>query len=357
VKNARSGENVRTPVTVYYVRHRYGHHAGPTGYDRICDYVGEAVPLSPPVGFLGETILRLPAKLISWYGGSYEYSRHDCVMECQAALHMLRRHGAIYHFIYGEKSYKLLGPLNGFHGHRLVATIHHPPEHFPALFRSTKHFKRLTHLTAVSRNQVPFLADMVGPDRVTFVPYGVDTTYFAPSTEPLSTAQRCLFVGFHERDFDSLPAVVDGILRRHNRAEFWMVCGDPRCGNVRCDDRVKWLQHIPDSTYLDLLRSASLLVLPMKLSTTNSAVLEALSCGVPVVTSEGGIRDYLDPSCSVMLPVGDVDGMVNAAVELLQDDARRTAMARAARVQAECFAWPRIAEQMAAVYRQIVDQT
>jgi glycosyltransferase involved in cell wall biosynthesis len=71
----------------------------------------------------------------------------------------------------------------------------------------------------------------------------------------------------------------------------------------------------------------------LRVSTTNTAVLEALACGVPVVTTQGGIADYLTPSCGVLAPPSDPQFM-----------------AREAREQALRFAWPRVARQMAALY-------
>ncbi len=72
---------LRRPNT-YFVAFRYGNHAGPSGYDRFADYLGESITVSPLLRSMG-TRFGLPAKITSWTCGSYEYSRHDAIRSLQ----------------------------------------------------------------------------------------------------------------------------------------------------------------------------------------------------------------------------------------------------------------------------------
>ena len=346
----------RTPtaVPVYTVRYRHPHHAGPSGYDRLCDYVGEVVELSRTMHALGETILRLPAKLTSWYGGSFEYSRQDFVMEMQAAVHMLRHKRSIYHFVYGEKSFKLLARLTGFHNHRFVASFHHPRSHYTWLFKHTDHLRRLDHAIVLSKNQLDLVAGLVGEGKVTFIPHGVDTDYYRPADKGAPPRSlRCVFVGDHERDFDALGGIIPAILDADKDVEFFMIACDTRCRSFERPPRARWYSFVSDKEYLGLLQSADLLVLPLRESTAVQGVLECMACGVPVVTTRGGVSDYLDDSCAVQCAQGDTQSMIDTALQLLRDDSRRLAMAAAARERALLFSWPRVAAKLAAVYEQV----
>ena len=236
---------------IYFVSYHFPNVADHSGYDRIVPYLGDAVEISRAMHFMGETVLRLPAKLISWYGGSFEYSRHDFVRECAAFLHMLRRKNAIYHFTQAEKSYKLLAGMSGKNGHRFVATFHHPESHFRWLFRSTEHLKRLSHAIVLSTREQKFIESLVGAGKVTFVPHGVDTDYFKPVEQKESRALRCVFAGTHMRDFETLPRVVSGILQRHRDAEFWIVSRNRKCEPLAGQPGVRWLRDIPDTQYLE----------------------------------------------------------------------------------------------------------
>ncbi len=343
-----------TPVPVYMVRYRYAHHAGPTGYDHLADYVGETVRLGRVMHALGETVLRVPAKLVSWYGGNFEYSRHDFVMEAQVALHMRRRRRSIYHFLHGEKSFKRLARSANRNGHRFVATLHHPPEDNEWLFRSTNHLKALHHVVVLARNQVETAERICGKENVSLVPVGIDTDFFHPATaRPEAAVKRCIFLGNHKRDFEHLPAVVSGILQACPGATFLLISSDAGCRAAVISDRVTWLKNIPDGEYLRHLQQADLLVLPLKLSTAVQAILESMACGIPVVTNRGGMSDCLNEACAREFAVGDVTGMVEAAADLLKDDRRRCEMGLAARERALEFSWPRIAERMVKVYEKV----
>lgn len=345
--------NIDTSAPVFHVRYRYGHHAPRSGYDRLSDFVGEPVRLSRIVSAMGETLLRLPAKLVSWYGGSFEYSRHDFVMECQALIHMARHRGAIYHFLYGEKSFKLLAGMHGRRGHRLVASFHHPPEHYAWLFRSTDHLRRLDHAVALSKDQAAFLEGIVGRGRVTFIPHGVDTSYFVPAAPPARDRLVCLFSGTHLRDHRTLGRVVEQVVAARADVEFRLVSWRRECKAIARLPRVRWMPNVSDEDYLRLIQAADLLVLPLEKSVAVNGVLEALSCGVPVVTTAGGVSDYLDPSSSIATAPADAAGMSAAVLDILADTERRTAMREAARRHSLHFDWTVIARQMAGLYDSI----
>jgi len=345
-----------TPVARYFGAYRYRNHAGPSGYDQFANYLGQRVGVSPRMRFLGNTLLRLPTKLIGWYNGSYEYSRHDCVQEMCTYWHMRQHRNAIYHFLYAEKSLRFLGSMNGRRNNRLIGSFHHCSFKYPLYFRSTKHFSRLEHAVVVSRAQIEHMESIVGKGRISFVPYGVDATYFRPSDITCSSRPlQCTCVGQHLRDVERLPAIVEGILSRNTEVEFYLVGMHRTCRPIANRPRVHWKEGISDAEYLEILQNTDALVLPLIDSTSVTSVNEALACGVPIVTNIGGVADYLNPQCSVMLPVGDVDGMIDVVVDLLENESRRKEMAGHARSRGLELHWPRVATKMNEVYSKVAE--
>jgi colanic acid/amylovoran biosynthesis glycosyltransferase len=98
-------------------------------------------------------------------------------------------------------------------------------------------------------------------------------------------------------------------------------------------DRVEWLGKQPSAVVREQLRKSDVLLLTSFSEGIANVVLEAMACGLPVVTSDGGgmreaVRDGVDGR---VVPVRDVDATAQALVELARDPARRQRMGASAR--------------------------
>jgi glycosyltransferase involved in cell wall biosynthesis len=85
------------------------------------------------------------------------------------------------------------------------------------------------------------------------------------------------------------------------------------------------------------------------------SVLEAMACGVPVVATEsGGVSEVLTESCGRRAPVGDVEALAAAAVEVLRDQNLARSMGEAGRRRAEeLFDVDRVVPQYEALYESV----
>ena len=85
-----------------------------------------------------------------------------------------------------------------------------------------------------------------------------------------------------------------------------------------------------------LLSSADLFVLTTDRESFGLSALEALACGTPVIAyGVGGVTEVVrDGVTGALCPVGDLDGMTAAALDILGDDARWHAMSAAAAADA-----------------------
>jgi N-acetyl-alpha-D-glucosaminyl L-malate synthase BshA len=99
-------------------------------------------------------------------------------------------------------------------------------------------------------------------------------------------------------------------------------------------DKVFFLGKI--DTVAPLLAGADLFLLPSENESFGLSALEALACGVPVIGSNtGGIPEVVrDGETGVLRPVGDVEGMSEAAIAILSDQDRWTAMSTLAAADA-----------------------
>ncbi len=87
----------------------------------------------------------------------------------------------------------------------------------------------------------------------------------------------------------------------------------------------------------ELLPLADLMLMPSELESFGLAALEAMACSVPTIaTRVGGVPELIeDGKNGRLFGIGDIDGMAAAAIELLTDEAKLTAMAIAARKTAQ----------------------
>jgi len=108
---------------------------------------------------------------------------------------------------------------------------------------------------------------------------------------------------------------------------------------------------------LPILSAADLFLLPSEKESFGLGALEAMACGVPVVSSDaGGLPEVVTHGeTGFLAPVGDVESMARYALQLLEDEALLRRMGKAARLRAEqCFDSSLIVPQYERFYREIV---
>ncbi len=196
----------------------------------------------------------------------------------------------------------------------------------------------------VARCQMEHVRRLAPVGRTWFVPLGIDTQYFVPGGR---RAERptVLCVGVHCRDFATLQAAASRIRAAAPDVVVRLIA--PRrylLANLHWDD-VEVTTDVDDEELRTAYQEAWALLLPLTDSTANTALLESMASGTPIVTTDvGGVPDYVDSSCAVLCPRGDAEAHAAATLDLLRDAKRRDAMGAAARAKSAEFAWPRVRE-------------
>ncbi len=106
-----------------------------------------------------------------------------------------------------------------------------------------------------------------------------------------------------------------------------------------------------------ILPIAKIFLLPSDAESFGLAALEALACGVPVIgTDAGGLPEVVQTGRNGFLfPVGEVDGMADAALALLSDPPRWKAFSEAARRRAvEDFPRDAVVARYRALYESVL---
>jgi glycosyltransferase involved in cell wall biosynthesis len=125
------------------------------------------------------------------------------------------------------------------------------------------------------------------------------------------------------------------------------------------DEKITWLGWRPHHEALAEYSWADAFVFTSLRDNFPTVILEALSAGLPVIVLDHqGVKDIVTPEAGIKIPVETpaqvVADLARALQELGADPERWERMSRAAAARAQDFLWPRLGEQMAEIYRQVL---
>ena len=115
-------------------------------------------------------------------------------------------------------------------------------------------------------------------------------------------------------------------------------------------DRVRVLGYVDDSQLATLYAHALFLAMPSLYEGFGLPLLEAMSHGTPVLTSNCASMPEVAGDAGMLVDPCDVDSVAHGLSELLSHDARRNALARLAKPHAASFSWDRSAEDTLRIF-------
>jgi glycosyltransferase involved in cell wall biosynthesis len=344
------------PIRLIY--NHIQHHARFSGYDQLAKYV-DAEP------FEGKGLAHRWAEKISWkrlakfsYYDSAWYGGPALRRELEICARMLLPSSTLYHFFYAENDLRVTSLWKLRLNNRIVGSFHQPPEFLEHHVEDKRYIEGVSAAVVMSQSQVPFLEQFLPRKRIFHVPHGVDTDYWCPHAKSARwRAPTFLVVGQWLRDIELVSATIRAINRVDQRIRFKIVTFPEYAEQFRGLEGTKVMTGIPDEQLREEYRRARALFLPLKLSTSNNAVLEAMACGTGVIsTHTGGVPEYLDSTCSALIEPGDVDTAVAHIRAIAKDDDRTARMGKAARARAvELYSWPKVGRRMMEAYEAIMD--
>ncbi|AYK15552.1 glycosyltransferase family 4 protein [Methanosarcina flavescens] len=121
-------------------------------------------------------------------------------------------------------------------------------------------------------------------------------------------------------------------------------------------DRFEFLGHVEKSKLIELYQNATIFVLPSHYEGLPTTLLEAMSCGLPVVaTAVSGNLDVIESGKNgILVPIKSPDRMAEAVSFLLDNEKLRTELGIAARKTIEQkFTWSAISDKILRCYYSI----
>jgi len=342
---------------VRYVPKRVAHHAQHSGYDALFTALNMRQARSSSfVRLAGWIPKALTWRL--WLLRPQPSQQGGLEAEIAALPWIGTGNGRLCHFIYGEDTF-LFTPLWKRGGNRCVATLHYPPALLPQRINPGS-LRALDAVIIVGENQRELLSGLVAPDRIHFCPHHVDTDFFCPADHDTSEPGnlRLVCVGHLFRDYDTLLSVLRLLRTLYKHQVSLDIVGPQEHSKhpLTTEPGVTVHQGIDDEALRALYRNAAVGVLPLTDSTANNSLLEMMACGLAIVTTDvGGVRDYVDDSGVMSLPLGDTEGFARAVDALLTDPKTRAGRAASNRAHAvRELSFVACAKRLAAIYGSVL---
>ena len=120
-------------------------------------------------------------------------------------------------------------------------------------------------------------------------------------------------------------------------------------------DAVVSLPFCTRATLAAVYRRASLVLLPSEAEGFGLPIVEALACGAPLLASDLAVLREVGGDAPVFRPVADLPAWTDAALSLLADPAARRDRRAASITQVARFTWERHANELATMYREVLE--
>lgn len=270
----------------------------------------------------------------------------------------------LFHYYHPENSI--------FHGgrwknrHKLVLTCHQPISKLNQMYKSAnfaEFFDGLSKADAVivlSTSEQEKIKKFSPQSRIIPIHYGVETEYFKPNANR-TDKPVILTVGNWLRDYQCWAKVINDLSFISKDIRFVVVANKNTILAVKkylgkTDVKVDFYSGVSDVFLINIYHESSLFFLPLFDAVANNSLLEAMACGLPIITRDlPAVREYLGESSGILIEEHQPINYVNAIVSLLHDPALRYQLGNEARRRAENeFSWRVIAEKYQEIYQDFI---
>jgi glycosyltransferase involved in cell wall biosynthesis len=120
------------------------------------------------------------------------------------------------------------------------------------------------------------------------------------------------------------------------------------------EGRVKFIGFVADGDLPALYSDSALMVFPSLYEGFGLPLLEAMACGVPVLSSDSSCLPEVAGDAAVLLSPTDQGAWTQTMMELLNNPGQRGRMVAAGFLQARQFTWKQAAEELLEIYQGLV---
>ena len=202
----------------------------------------------------------------------------------------------------------------------------------------------------------------VEADRIFPIPLGVDQTTFRPKQNSRRAPSRLITTASADTPLKGLHILLEAyhqVLQTRPETEL-VVIGKLRKGLAKrtikrfnLQDRVIFKSDLSREALAHEFRTATIAVTPSMYEGFGLPAAEAMSCGTPVIVTDGGALPEVAGDAGIVVPKGDAAALASAIENLLASPDRQNAVAAACLRRAQdTFNWQKIAPKYLDFFQQ-----
>ncbi|MFN2587085.1 MAG: glycosyltransferase family 4 protein [Actinomycetota bacterium] len=234
--------------------------------------------------------------------------------------------------------------------------------------RVARRLPRLLTVSAASRTDTA-RAFGVPEHAIGIVHNGVDPDLFRPLDHVRAVPGRIIAIVSADLPMKGVVHLVEALAKvRTERAADLVLAGHgadspgfrAAARRYGVEDAIRFAGRVDKLELVGLYAQAQAAVVPSLYEGFSFPAVEAMSCGVPLVTTRGGALPEVagrHGETALLVPPGDAGALASAIGRVLDDGRLRARLARAARRRAlERFTWRSSAEATVEEYRRVLDR-
>ncbi len=269
-----------------------------------------------------------------------------------------------------------------------IATIHHPitvdrREEFKAAKSIYQKFKisrwytfikmqvkvarSLSHIVTVSEFTKKDIAREFSIDENKFrvVHNGINNEYFYPVQNGARPDNSIIVTNSADIPLKGLNYLLKAVAETRKKQSVKLtVIGEPKKNGIieklvaklKIGDIVNFTGRIANEDFADYYAKATIAVVPSLYEGFGIPAVEAMACGVPLITTSGGALPEVVGDAGIIVEPADASALAGAITYLLNnpDERKKYAKSGLERVNS-VFSWPKAAQEVVGIYREAID--
>jgi len=234
---------------------------------------------------------------------------------------------------------------------------------------SVLHFKTISkcsHLIAITEQVKRIYSKLLGEDKISVIPLGVDTNLFRPNEERTKEEFEVLFTGslYPLKGIEYLIKSMKHVICTQKRVKLRIVGEGPEkerlkslAGKLGLKDKVIFEGFVPHDKIVKYYQNCDVFCFLTLGEPFGIAILEAMACGKPVIASKiGGPAEIVkDAETGFLVNPRDTEAIAERIIRLIKDGKLRKKMGRKARkIVVEKYSLEKISEEYHKLYRSLI---